>query len=1656
MTFAPASGNIVGSGWFEIKPGLSQDTADFAKGFTPLGQSAASAFAQSFQAGVGQSVGSALAAALNLPAVELQVTADLDEAELSAEVTQAANAVDASIPVETSVDPAELAAEVTAAADAVDPNVDVSTSVDAGELAAEVTSAADSVNPNIDVSVTIDSGEIAAEATAAADAIDPTITYRADIDASAIQSAAASAAAAISTAVGDAGTTGGSQAGEAVRAGLTKGGEEGATNITASVQRALGSISGDIGGVLGVGGGIGAALGLKAAIGDLEIVDRKIRETATLFGQPANQSGGLIDSLQTGVEGVSEKLGLLQTDIVPALYDSISAGVPQSGINEFLVDIGKFATAGAADITVAGDAVTTALNAWQLGASETTKVTDSLFAAVQGGKTTVDQLGGALFNVAPAAASLNVPLQEVNAALATMTSQGIPTSVATTRLNAAFTALLSKSKELTPVFNALGYETAEAAINSEGLQFAVNAVNDAAEGSATGLLKLLGSTEAVQSVQVLAGTGAQKFSDELDRQAGAAGTVAEAFKIMDEGPAAAIRRFQADLQSLGLTLAEAFSPILSAGLPALQAFVPVIEAGAPIIEVFAKAIEVAANAFGALPGPVQTAVIAGVAWNRASDGITSKLSLLGAGIKSFGGVTGLLSSGLTTAAGSATKAGSSIAGVASTFGALGPAGIAAGAAIGIVGAAYLSAKKKSDNFKKATSEITKALEDQEGVLNTSTAALADYLSTQSRFVDRNQVDDLGRMKTSWTEVAQQIEAGDEGLQKFIRTAIDAGEIDVAEGYNVDDAVTQFLRGHDQVLRGNTDLIDSFKEVQESREKAFEGNIDALLVDSRITKNGENLARNYKEMGLSAEQALDKLEQMNAIVPKIVGSLEGTTLNFDDLSEQAQDFAAEMIKAGASSGEVLQGLSDKSLLTASDLQTLQPQLEDAGTGIVELGLASSTAENDMAAMADRSAAAAEANRVLAAATGDAVGQLENLNTIDLGEIQLILPNDASAEAIEDVADILSEMHDFAAENNIPVEIVARFGQDTIEGIKDQFDSMEEGIKGLFDFDIDPDFTSLQDALDSAEAQILASSRFSENLRQLYEDGYADVAQFVSTLGDDQAALFVDQFMGSSDEAKARMQEQASGIKDQFIIENQEWGKLGADAAGVFAESLAAPGEALNSFLQSELQKTPDMVASELAALGVTIQDVPQTVANSITAGGPIVSLAGQQLGLNALDGFGLGFDSLQFGAQIDGVLQQFDGMWAAADTYTAPFQSALQAVEGWTGAFAGGTALSAPIDIGLGLANDSILGGVGTFVPSFSSLATTSVDAFGLPIQTGLPTAAQASLDQTVSTIVGMVPAAYAAANQTGAAVPQGYEAGLPGMDPATRGAFDTVSNIINVSSGILATGAGLAGLNVGQRFGVGIAAGMESQRGAIERKAAAIADAAAVAARAALIIKSPSRVGTAIGGNFGSSIGSGIADSEGVVADAASGLASAAADNADFAGLGDSAAAAANGITDAFGSVTLIPESEKQDTLNFLDIATEKVRGITLEDIQSPSKGNVFTSFADKAFDTIINDSVNEVFTRAANQAVNNLGADAQGNFQAGAGSTVASQGLSPQALAEVGRLIAQGQSTTNLNVSAPATPIIDPFNPRSGTRTADIIGTRISEVLERSNRGEG
>lgn len=338
------------------------------------------------------------------------------------------------------------------------------------------------------------------------------------------------------------------------------------------------------------------AAGVKAAID----VDKGLREVNSLFGLTGKAAESSFKELKGGVAGLSKEIGVAQDVLVKGLYQALSAGVPRENAFTFMKVASKAAIAGVTDTETAVDGLTTIINAFGLKASDVERVADSMFTTVRGGKTTFAQLSDALFNIAPAAAAAGVSMEEVNAGIATLTASGVPTSVATTQLRAALTGLQRPSEDLNAIFQKLGFQNAQAAIESKGFAFALDAVRDAADGDSGKLQTLLGSVEAVAAANVIAGTGAAKMAAELDNQAKKAGANQRAFEEMEKSVGRKVDRLVNTFKNLAIRVGDALLPIVTKIGSTLAGVAEWFENLSPPMKRFAGTLLVTAAAVGPL------------------------------------------------------------------------------------------------------------------------------------------------------------------------------------------------------------------------------------------------------------------------------------------------------------------------------------------------------------------------------------------------------------------------------------------------------------------------------------------------------------------------------------------------------------------------------------------------------------------------------------------------------------------------------------------------------------------------------------------------------------------------------------------------------------------------------------------------------------------------------------------------------------------------------------------------------------------------------------------------------------------------------------------------------------------------------------------------
>lgn len=262
--------------------------------------------------------------------------------------------------------------------------------------------------------------------------------------------------------------------------------------------------------------------------------NKGMKEVFTLLPGISKQS---MSAMTNDVKEFSKEMGTLTSETVPALYQALSAGVSQDSVFDFLETANKAAIGGVTNLETAVDGLSSVVNAYGEDTVSASKASDLMFTAVKLGKTTFEELSSSLYNVVPTAVGAGVAFEDVSAALAAMTAQGIPTSVATTQLRQAIVELSKSGTETDKIFRQIaGKGFTDFIAEGNNIQQAFQLLEQYASDTNVGVNDLFGSVEAGNAVLALTGQGTEKFTQSMSEMREAIGATDAAFKTMEEDP----------------------------------------------------------------------------------------------------------------------------------------------------------------------------------------------------------------------------------------------------------------------------------------------------------------------------------------------------------------------------------------------------------------------------------------------------------------------------------------------------------------------------------------------------------------------------------------------------------------------------------------------------------------------------------------------------------------------------------------------------------------------------------------------------------------------------------------------------------------------------------------------------------------------------------------------------------------------------------------------------------------------------------------------------------------------------------------------------------------------------------------------------------------
>lgn len=256
-----------------------------------------------------------------------------------------------------------------------------------------------------------------------------------------------------------------------------------------------------------------------------------------------------------------------------ALYYAYSSGIrgTEEDFIRFTEIASKAAQVNRASLVPMIDAMTAAMNAYNMEVSQVGEVADNFFAIVKYGKASGEQLANSFGQVSPTAKTLGVTLDELGAAIASLTKIQ-PTRVAITGLNNMLSKIMKPTKESRLALERLGVDMSYSAVQSKGFVTVLREVHDALGGNMEALKNIFPDIRGQRAAMHLLGAGWEDFNQQLENFANKTGEMEEAFNTLTSDPSVQLSMIPVTLNKITteagamathfLTLGGALNPVI--------------------------------------------------------------------------------------------------------------------------------------------------------------------------------------------------------------------------------------------------------------------------------------------------------------------------------------------------------------------------------------------------------------------------------------------------------------------------------------------------------------------------------------------------------------------------------------------------------------------------------------------------------------------------------------------------------------------------------------------------------------------------------------------------------------------------------------------------------------------------------------------------------------------------------------------------------------------------------------------------------------------------------------------------------------------------------------------------------------------------------------
>jgi TP901 family phage tail tape measure protein len=206
-------------------------------------------------------------------------------------------------------------------------------------------------------------------------------------------------------------------------------------------------------------GGVVAAIGAAIAIYLGVQAVRAAGDFQQGLGRLVTGAGDVTDNMGkmgTAILGISTSTGVLTGQLLPAMYQIISANQRGTQAEDTLRVAAMGSVAEQAKIVDVAKAITTAMTDYGTKQYNATQFMNGYTRATQLGKVTLEQLSNSMGPILPLAKNIGISFADVAGAMATMTNAGIPANVAATSLRFLMQSLENPTLKARNAMDAMG------------------------------------------------------------------------------------------------------------------------------------------------------------------------------------------------------------------------------------------------------------------------------------------------------------------------------------------------------------------------------------------------------------------------------------------------------------------------------------------------------------------------------------------------------------------------------------------------------------------------------------------------------------------------------------------------------------------------------------------------------------------------------------------------------------------------------------------------------------------------------------------------------------------------------------------------------------------------------------------------------------------------------------------------------------------------------------------------------------------------------------------------------------------------------------------------------------------------------------------------